>query len=135
VAAKRKPLRGYRRASKNRWETPAGREITDYEYRNRLARKAGWKNYYQASKFRKSQQWAVDRFELQLAGELASDLTYRDSIMHDAWETWTKRERGESMLVPGYRGNASDTSFGRYLIALGKIPSDAYWDYSATPTT
>lgn len=68
-----KPLKGYRRlpGSAHRYLTPSGKEISEYQYRSRKARRqkdaAGrslFKNYSQQRRYRESQEFQRIRFNV-----------------------------------------------------------------------
>ncbi len=60
-----KPLKGYKRlpGSKHHYETPRGKIITEYEYRSRKARRAGFKNYTQQRRVRERPAFMKLRFD------------------------------------------------------------------------
>lgn len=69
-----KPLKGYKRlpGSARRYLTPSGKEISEYEYRSRQARrikgadgKPLYRNYSQQRRFRSSQEFLSFRFKLR----------------------------------------------------------------------
>lgn len=65
MAAKRsKPLKGYKRLPGHKYRTPRGKIITEYEYRSRKARSAGFRNYTQQRKLRERQTFQKIRFDV-----------------------------------------------------------------------
>ena len=75
------PLRGYRRlpGTAHRYLTPNGVEISEYEYRSRKAKRAGFRNYSQQRRFRETQEFLRLRFNIRsidpsLMVEAGSDL-------------------------------------------------------------
>lgn len=134
----RGPLRGYTRVSKNRWRVKSsGREITDYEYRSRIARKNGWKNASEADRFRKSQTWkkwildiSESKKNYDVKGRyIGPDISYRGSAMRDAYLINKRRREGELLVPEGPDTPLVDTELGRLLIASGRRPEDAFWEY------
>jgi hypothetical protein len=63
MAARSKPLKGYKRLPGHKYRTPRGKIITEYEYRSRKARKSGFRNYTQQRKLRESQGFQAMRFK------------------------------------------------------------------------
>jgi hypothetical protein len=141
-----RPLRGYTRVSRARgggWVSPASVRITEYEYRNRVAKKQGWTNAYQSDKFRKSQSWkktvldigkAKVNYTLDEYGNetyIGPDLTYKGGTMHDAYVVQQRRLKGDLMVPEGQNTKMDETELGRVLIASGRRPSDAVWEYAA----
>lgn len=133
-----KPLRGYTRINKNRWRTSSGKEITDYEYRSRIARKQGWDNASQASKFRNTQTWLKWKYEVLKNEEnfdskgkyIGPDLSYRGELMRDAYDIQERAKEGKtSTRRKGEKIRADETELGRLLIAMGRISEDAEWVY------
>lgn len=134
----RKPLRGYTKVGKSRWRTPNGIEISDYEYRSRRARKAGWKNYSEVEKWRKSPFGKEFRFDILNSSSnydtngdyIGPDLTYHNRLWHDWKVVHDKQVRGEKFTTHGQRQRADKSALGRMLIALGKLPIDFEWEYA-----
>ncbi|HEX3561831.1 MAG TPA: hypothetical protein VHU24_03245 [Solirubrobacterales bacterium] len=60
-----KPLKGYKRlkGSAHHYETPRGKVITEYEYRSRKARRAGFRNYTQQRRVRERPAFMKIRFD------------------------------------------------------------------------
>lgn len=140
-----RPLRGYTRISRARgggWESPRGVWITDYEYRNRIAKKQGWKSAYESDKFRRSQtwkKWVLDigktkiNYEIGPHGEeiyIGPDLSYKGEAMRDAYVVQQRRLHGDPIVPDGPDTKMDETELGRLLIASGRRPSDAYWQYA-----
>lgn len=137
-AGRSKPLRGYTKVGKSRWKTPAGKEISDYEYRSRRARKAGWKNYSEVERWRKSPKGREHRYDVLKNDDnydskgkyIGPDLTYHGRIWHDWKEVNERQARGERFTTHGQRERADNSAFGRTLISIGKIPQDFEWEYA-----
>lgn len=93
MAARSKPLKGYRRLPGHKYRTPRGKIITEYEYRSRKARKAGFRNYTQQRRLRETQSFQKIRFDVlsnqpeadvsaggDLEGEIVALLRHREDV-------------------------------------------------------
>lgn len=136
-------LPGYRAVpgSARRYVTPAGREISHREYRNRVARKAGFRNNYDLEQFRGSQYWMKWR-ERIVENDPSADVTYRGNLMGDARKVQAERER-HPPVVRRVRGGRvqwepnpelepldvelNKTPLGRLLGAAGIREGDEVW--------
>jgi hypothetical protein len=74
MAARSKPLRGYRRLPGHKYRTPRGKVITEYEYRSRKARRAGFRNYTQQRRLREGQAFQKLRFDA-MSHDLGADVS------------------------------------------------------------
>lgn len=65
MAKRSAPLKGYKRlpGSAHKYRTPRGKIITEYEYRSRKARKAGFRNYTQQRRLRERPAFMKIRFD------------------------------------------------------------------------
>lgn len=135
-----KPLRGYRRLKSGRWETPKGykvKEISDYEYRSRVAKKYGWKNYSEYKKYQRRQPYLITQFDVENNPEnyddkgkyIGPDMSYQ--FTRDVFTVERRRQEKEAAITTyGQRRRADESDLGRMLIALGKIPIDYEWEYA-----
>lgn len=135
-----KPPRGYTRVPRSRgggYESPRGVRITEYEYRNRVAKKLGWKSAYQSDKFRRSdtwKTWVIDIGKTKVDWELgeAPDVSYTGELMHDAYVV-RQRDLAGLPRAPGVAMPMSDNELGRLLIATGRVSDDQWWGGGDTP--
>jgi hypothetical protein len=134
-----KPLKGYRRlpGSAHRYLTPSGKEISEYEYRSRKARRVKgangrplYKNYSQQRRFREDQEFQRLRFNIRSQG---GSIDYGSDLEAAAVELSSHPRFGQS-------GNAAyqakdHTRFGELLAAQG-APDWYFWRfwYSETST-
>ncbi len=97
MAARSKPLKGYkplpRVKGKRNFLTPRGKVITEYEYRSRKARKAGFRNYTQQRRLRETQSFQKVRFDVlshepdadvsgggEIEGEIVALVRHREAV-------------------------------------------------------
>lgn len=128
-----KPLKGYKRlpGSAHRYLTPSGKEITEYEYRSRRARrqknaegKLLFKNYSQQRKFREGQEFMRLRFNIRSL-DSAALIDAGSDLEAAAFEATKHPNFGE----PGSGYAAKDeTRFGRLLAAQG-APDWYFWRF------
>lgn len=127
---KHKPLQGYKKVSQTprRWKRGGGPEITDYQYKSRVARKHGWKSYSELDRYKRSQEWKRDwEWSLRTRFVASSDTSWDSQTIRDAYVIDRERARGknETMQMPGVE--AKDTPLGRMLIQRGVVPEDHIW--------
>jgi hypothetical protein len=134
-----KPLKGYKRlsGSAHRYLTPKGKEISEYEYRSRKARrqkgangKPLFRNYSQQRRFRESQDFMEVRFNI-MSIDPAVAVDAGSELEAATFELTRSGEFGLSgiMLSP------EDTRYGQLLAEMG-APDWYFWRfwYSQTAT-
>lgn len=136
-----KPLKGYRRlpGSAHRYLTPSGKNISEYQYRSRKARRVKdaqgrrlYKNAYQQRKFRESQDFLRLRFNIRSIDP--SQMTEAGSDL-EAAAFELSREPGIGQGGAAAAGAKANTRFGQLLAAQG-APDWYFWRfwYSETST-
>lgn len=140
-----KLLRGYKRVpgSARRYLTPAGKEISRYEYDSRVLRASGspFKNRAQAEKFRQSQDWKIWRGRI-LEGT-GKKLTYRSPEFTAAAQLTAARKdlpihtRRDGTTYTNDHDDAeltaADGPLAQLLVALGYREEDWDWAVGDTP--
>lgn len=100
MAARSRPLKGYKRLPGHKYRTPRGKIITEYEYRSRKARRAGFRNYTQQRRLRQNPGFAKLRFDI-LSQDQGADLSAGGEIERQIVELLQHREDvGASMEGP-----------------------------------
>lgn len=127
-----KPLKGYKRLKgpPRRYLTPSGKEITEYEYRSRRARrfkgedgKPVFANYSQQRRFRQTQEFQEFRFKIRrmdpnVIVDAGSDL---EAAMAELKQ---HSDFGKSGVFAGIE----DTRFGELLSSMG-APDYYFWRF------
>jgi hypothetical protein len=98
--ARSRPLKGYRRLPGHKYRTPRGKVITEYEYRSRKARRAGFGNYTQQRRLRESQDFQKLRFDV-LSQEPDADLSVGGEIEGQIAELMARRRDVKGGGQPG----------------------------------
>lgn len=121
------PLKGYKRLPGHKYRTPRGKIITEYEYRSRKARRAGFRNYTQQRKLRGGQAFQKIRFDvlshmpdadLQAGGELEREIVAYLRHREESGASYDTPQPGY-MPFPGRDGWPAEPGTGSMLGAPG----------------
>lgn len=133
-----KPLKGYKRlpGSAHRYLTPSGREISEYEYRSRKARRVKgadgkqlFRNYSQQRRFRESQEFQRLRFNIRSI-DPSQLVGYGSDLEAAAYELTTDPNFGRSGMFPG----GPEGRFADLLAAQG-APDWYFWRFWYSETS
>ncbi len=132
MAAKRSaPLKGYKRlpGSAHKYRTPRGKIITEYEYRSRKARKAGFRNYTQQRRLRESQDFLKFRFDV-LTHDPDADVSTGGELERSIADLMARRNDVKNGGEPGSGSMIGDVGdrFADLLEAMG-LPDWWKWRY------
>lgn len=127
MARRSKPLPGYKRLPGHKYRTPRGKVITEYEYRSRKARKAGFRNYTQQRRFHQSQDYQKFRFDI-LSAHPEADLSAGGDLDREIAAVMAHRRDVKGGGEPGSGGMIGEPGdrFSRLLEAMG-LPD--YWKW------
>jgi hypothetical protein len=125
VAARSRPLKGYKRLPGHKYRTPRGKIITEYEYRSRKARRAGFRNYTQQRRLRESQDFQKVRFDI-LSTEPDADLSSGGPVEREIADLMSHRRAVKGGGEPG-SGNMIGEPGERFKALLGRMGLPDYW--------
>jgi type V secretory pathway adhesin AidA len=127
VARRSAPLKGYKRLAGHKYRTPRGKVITEYEYRSRKARKAGFRNYTQQRKLRESQDFQKIRFDV-LSQDADADVGTGGAFERDVAALMKRRTEVAGGGQPGSGHMIGDVG-DRFADLLSKMGLPDYWKW------
>lgn len=129
MAKRSRPLKGYKRlpGSKHHYLTPRGKVITEYEYRSRKARKAGFRNYTQQRRLRESQDFQKIRFDI-LSTDPDADLSSGGEVERQVAELMAHRSEVKNGGQPG-SGSMLGAPGDRFADLLEKMGLPDWWKF------
>jgi hypothetical protein len=119
MANRSKALPGYKRLPGHRYLTPRGKNISEVDYRNRKAKKSGYRNYYQQRRIRESRDFRKFRHDI-LTRHPKADLSpggeaeklISDLLAHREAVGGGERGSGNMIGEPGERFKALQEQLG-----------------------
>ncbi len=127
MAARSKPLRGYKRLPGHKYRTPKGEIISEYRYRTQKAKRAGFKNYTQQRRFHESQDYQQLRFKV-LSQDPGADVSAGGVLDREIAALMKRRNRVKGGGQPG-SGHMIGEPGERFAGLLQKMGLPDYWKW------
>lgn len=127
MAKRSAPLKGYKRLPGHKYLTPRGNVISEYQYRSRKARRAGFKNYTQQRRLRESQDFQKLRFDA-LSHEPDADLSSGGEMEREIAALVQRRREVKGGGLPG-SGHMIGEPGERFSGLLAKLGLPDYWKW------
>lgn len=122
IPAKRNAAGKIVKPAQRKWETPTGKRITEYEYRSRKARRAGFRNYSDQRRVRESRSFRQLRFQT-LSTNPDADLTPGSDLESLIAQVRADRRKGKALTDSGPEGDL------RELLSAMGAPDWMFWRF------
>ena len=122
------PVPGWRRVpGERRYFNPAGENVSEYQYRNALAKQSGWDSYWDYRKTARDRDWIAERREAMIEQRLSK---WQTGMTSDLAESYTTARDARRSGAPNL--NDADGPLADYLVYIGRRDPD--WDFAVGDT-